>query len=555
MDYRDAASIQSIASSSITTGSSTAPLLPHALSTAASCSQNFLQDHAFQNGHDILPTEGWVEFCQNYAKSIGYDFAQSWHNYLQDHPACLIISERELSQRFVETFSLNFETEVRRICRHSRMIQSSQDGSTAALMSASFAASSTAPMENSDADDSDLSDKENWRFECSKAEVARRPRSGRGKNFLNRLSWKGVKRGLFSSGTNKQSSSSEEIVATCGAESATKKFKQRMKLEKSRHSPCTPSTTTKTVVEVVKEGIVNYLGGQELDGTTWERCRMCLIKTVGGYMLEFYIPPKSSKPKSGIFCFLITEVRETTALETPDRENTFVVKAENLTEYVIESKEPADLRDWLMKIRQSVAAFSRNGEANESFFRPRLPSAPESENLRTKGSNLLRHHSTIRANPHRISMPLGESTAVTTGIIPANDLDRQASLPGMIGGSNRSLPATAGIIIDPLRSGRQPQRSESARALSRHAQEASKLGKFVEYFWNRDKFVSFLDPVDLLTAYPWFHGPLSRTDAAQLVLQSGRDGHGLFLVRQSETRKGEYVLTFNCFGRAKVLIS
>lgn len=123
----------------------------------------------------------------------------------------------------------------------------------------------------------------------------------------------------------------------------------------------------KIVVECRKEGIVNYSTPESLDQPggppKWERCRLALVKAVGGYMLEFYSPPKSTKvkkvslinkfrkiifqilqPRSGVFCALITEARETTALEMPDHENTFVLKAVNNMEFVIEAYDTDDMR-------------------------------------------------------------------------------------------------------------------------------------------------------------------------------------------------------------------
>lgn len=94
-------------------------------------------------------------------------------------------------------------------------------------------------------------------------------------------------------------------------------------------------TNSKTIASeaFIKEGIVNYLtvDNSNIDGKhKWEKCRMALVKTTGGYMLEFYSPKNSLKPKCGVFCFLITEARETTALEIPDMEHTFVLKVISL---------------------------------------------------------------------------------------------------------------------------------------------------------------------------------------------------------------------------------
>ncbi|RWS23849.1 SH2B adapter protein 1-like protein [Leptotrombidium deliense] len=219
-----------------------------------------------------------------------------------------------------------------------------------------------------------------------------------------------------------------------------------------------PSRVVPSSESIVKEGIVNYLTIESsgLDGKQkWEKCRLVIAKITGGYMLEFFSPPKSVKPKCGVFCFLITEARETTALELPDQEHTFVLKAENQMEYVIEVGSSEEMKQWLNSINFCI---KYNNEDN-----------------------------------HLNNGELSADNNVSPSAVKMND-------------SNAQVVSTSPTDISAL-----------------------------------------------LAQYPWFHGLLSRSDAAHYVLREGPLGHGVFLVRQSETRKGEYVLTFNFQGRAKHL--
>ena len=133
-----------------------------------------------------------------------------------------------------------------------------------------------------------------------------------------------------------------------------------LSLSEVRRDKHSKAKLSKIVVECRKEGIVNSLMGENADGTQkWEKSRLALIKAIGGYMLEFYSPPKAVKPRDGVFCSAITEARETTALEMPDHENTFVLKTQN-AEFVIEAHDSNDMRSWLATIKYCMRTVHQN---------------------------------------------------------------------------------------------------------------------------------------------------------------------------------------------------
>ncbi|XP_034941555.1 SH2B adapter protein 1 isoform X2 [Chelonus insularis] len=419
-------------------------------------------------------SDDWVEFCDRHARAAASDFAKAFCTYVSlnlPESARTTLSHRDFLRKFIDTFCEHFENEYLR-----RSARSPSFHDTRHVIPNSTSQNNRTPLRASSHEE--FSDYSEHDGEIVSPKPTHKP-------FFRRLSFKGFKKGkgFF----HKQQSDEVELSHS-----------------DSRKDKHTKSKLSKIVVECRKEGVVNTLMGENPDGTQkWEKSRLALIKAIGGYMLEFYSPPKAVKPRSGVFCSVITEARETTALEMPDHENTFVLKTQN-AEFVIEAHDSADMRSWLATIRYCMrTAFlnSMNSTTNDS------------------SGDGLGHSSTAGQDGDRVRAN-SASKSSRSGHDHANDLTNPPELPP-----------------------RLRTRSNSNLELCSSQQEIEQMsGNEGE----PDIAVS-------LREYPWFHGTLPRSDAAQLVLHNAANGHGVFLVRQSETRKGEFVLTFNFQGRAKHL--
>uniref|UniRef100_A0A4V0Y8J5 Putative signal transduction protein n=1 Tax=Rhodnius prolixus TaxID=13249 RepID=A0A4V0Y8J5_RHOPR len=387
----------------------------------------------------------WVEFCEKHARAAASNFAKSFICYVNSHnPNSSTLEHREFLSKFIDSFVEHFESELLKL----------KDKPNLTNGIAGPSGVNGYHEEHNDYFDSEA--------ETRSPKLFHKP-------FFRRLSFKALKKGkgFFYRQVSDENDTSNGLTKSI-------KF--------DKHSK---TRLAKIVVECRKEGIVNYLIGENPDGTQkWERCRLALVKTIGGYMLEFYSPPKSVKPKSGVFCFLITEARETTALEMPDHENTFVLKADNNMEYVIEAYDIDDMRSWLATVKYCMRSVNTGDSGDNQSL-------------------------------------LGSSS--------------EAQLHGK--------PSCTGELEDPPE---LPPRLQDGATSNSNFELCSSQAEGENQEPEIDLSVT-------LQEYPWFHGTLPRAEAASLVLSTGTSGHGVFLVRQSETRKGEFVLTFNFHGRAKHL--
>ncbi|XP_024133467.1 SH2B adapter protein 2 [Oryzias melastigma] len=274
------------------------------------------------------------------------------------------------------------------------------------------------------------------------------------------------------------------------------------------------------LLEIQREGALRYMVADDtncMGAAQWQKCRLLLRKTKreeGGdkFMLEFYVPPKSSKPKVSIPLSAIVEVRTTMPLEMPDKDNTFVLKVENGGEYILETIDSLQKNSWVADIQDCIDP-SDSGDDIELASCPHGQASKDCSMVTSCSCELL-SEGVYRAPERPCSTAVEHYSAPSVRCREPSFTQHPSHMP-----LERFLQS--------------PEAQNSSAGGGEGSKESEGDASLV--------------------GYPWFHGTLSRVRAAQLVLTGGSISHGLFVIRQSETRPGEYVLTFNFQGKAKHL--
>ncbi|XP_060612976.2 SH2B adapter protein 2 isoform X1 [Anolis sagrei] len=279
------------------------------------------------------------------------------------------------------------------------------------------------------------------------------------------------------------------------------------------------------LVDIQREGTLRYMVADDTNcvgSPQWQKCRLMLRKAVKvegeKFLLEFYVPPKASKAKVSIPLSAIIEVRTTMPLEMPDKDNTFVLKVENGAEYILETIDSLQKHSWVADIQDCIDPGDSGDDIELASCTQGacLPSRVSSCSCEFLADDLSRFPDRCAGSAAPSDAPLNVATVVTAPHSRSRDSvgEHRAHVP---------LENFLQTLDSPATGGHAPgEESETEAELN-------------------------------LSDFPWFHGTLSRVKAAQLVLFGGARSHGLFVIRQSETRPGEYVLTFNFQGKAKHL--
>ncbi|XP_055462588.1 SH2B adapter protein 2 [Psammomys obesus] len=446
------------------------------------------------------PVPDWRQFCELHAQVAAVDFAHKFCRFLRDNPTYdTPDAGTSFSRHFAANFLAVFSEEVRRVL-----------GTAADTMEPEPAVTSVTSALKAAAYGHSRSSEDVSAHAATKARV----RKGFSLRNMSLCVVDGV-RDLWHRRASPEPDAGATLKATEPASEPRDKWTRRLRLARTLAAKV-------ELVDIQREGALRFMVADDSasgpgGAAQWQKCRLLLRRAVAGerFRLEFFVPPKASRPKVSIPLSAIIEVRTTMPLEMPEKDNTFVLKVENGAEYILETIDSLQKHSWVADIQGCVDPGDSEEDTGLSCARGScLSSRVTSCSCELLTDDMSQPPETATAvgavvtAPHsRVRDPVGESLA-------------HVPLETFL----QTLESSGGGVSDSNNTG----------------DEGAELDASAE---------AELE----LSDYPWFHGTLSRVKAAQLVLAGGPRSHGLFVIRQSETRPGECVLTFNFQGKAKHL--
>ncbi|XP_078404876.1 SH2B adapter protein 2 isoform X1 [Cetorhinus maximus] len=487
----------------------------------------------------------WKEFCEVQARVAATEFAKKFRIFISENPhyECPGI-ETTFSQHFASHFVEYFASEVNRpylsdspikynVAPFSDVQNCQLPYSKETLQRKEKNSDSLESIDNTSNSSRYLRQAQVWNMSNfghsrSSEDVSGRPKFKKGFSLRNMstcmvdgmkeiLQWRSSAEPLLDAGQSRRPEGEDSSGNKLESEV---RDKWSHKLERLR---LTRSSSAKVeLLDIQREGTLRYMVADDtncVSSTQWQKCRLLLRKAVRlegeRFLLEFYVPPKSTKPRVSIPLSAIIKVRTTMPLEMPDKDNTFVLKVENGAEYILETIDSLQKHSWVADIQDCMDP-GDSEEDLELISCPHAVSMPSRELPSIPPCSCDFLSDGVTQGPDKIC--INPDSAVTVSHVKPKELQvpeplAHIPLENFLQTLHSETPSTASSADEKDQTEAEPQ----------------------------------------LSSYPWFHGTLSRVKAAQLVLAGGSRSHGLFVIRQSETRPGEYVLTFNFQGKAKHL--
>ncbi len=190
----------------------------------------------------------WEDFCRKHGENAARQFAKEVKHFVDNNPVYDGISSANIfAKKFVECFNQTF---------------------TAELINATW---------------NDFSDPESPGPFSTEANYPSSSQQANGQDQAAKTRSKFTFKHLFK---RSNSASQVDLPPSNGNLQEPTKFRpSNLTLEQDRHSG-----------EIKKDGILDYLvnldSGADLEDFFWQKCRVLLYKAPGGFMLEFYAPPK-----------------------------------------------------------------------------------------------------------------------------------------------------------------------------------------------------------------------------------------------------------------------